>query len=395
MQSNSLDAWLTYIANLHNDAINLGLARVVKIGQQLGVLSFDCPVVLVAGTNGKGSTVKCLESIHLHAGLQVGCYTSPHITRFNERIGINGVMVEDAALINAFVMVESARGEQALTYFEFITLAALSVFKSMPLDLIVLEVGLGGRLDAVNCVEPDVSIITTVSYDHMAWLGDTLALIGYEKAGIMREGKPTIVGANMPDSVFEYGQKIQADVILLDQSQEIPVVLKLPENSVRLAMKATQLLGLTQDDVLIKEAVLDASLPGRMQWLHNNILLDVAHNPEACGYLAQKLPYAKPVVAILAMLEDKLIQESILPFIDKVDMWVLPELVGVARAEKPQKIYQIIKQLNSEANMVFSADCTQALAVAKEKIITGGLVVVFGSFYTVANCIEADKLCKI
>ena len=212
---NSLSDWLLWQETLHPRKIDLGLERVAAVAKRLRLLQPDFGVITVAGTNGKGSSVAMLEAVLLAAGYRTGCYTSPHLQRYNERIRIQGQEVDDASLCAAFACVDEARGDETLSYFEFGTLAALTLFRREPLDVVLLEVGMGGRLDAVNAVEPTASLITNVSLDHCAWLGDDVESIAFEKAGILRAGKSTVYAdENVPVSVLEHAREIGADLVL-------------------------------------------------------------------------------------------------------------------------------------------------------------------------------------
>ncbi|MCG7964842.1 MAG: Mur ligase family protein, partial [Candidatus Thiodiazotropha taylori] len=215
MRFNSLEQWLDWQTTLHPKEIELGLERVASVWQRLKPAGLQSLVVTVAGTNGKGSSVAMLESIYRQAGYRVGAYTSPHLVRYNERIRIDGREVSDEALCLAFEQVDQARGETVLTYFEFATLAALMIFAEQPLDLVILEVGLGGRLDAVNIIDADLALITTVDLDHTDWLGNSREEIGLEKAGIMRPKQPVVVGdSGIPESVPGFAKQIGAELYL-------------------------------------------------------------------------------------------------------------------------------------------------------------------------------------
>ena len=225
MSSKSLPQWFSYIESLHAKPMALGLERIAQVAKKLRISKFHCPVITVAGTNGKGSCVAFLEAILLAAGYRVGAYTSPHLLRFNERIRIGGEEISDEQLILLFQRVELARGDITLTYFEFTTLAALLYFKLLPLDALILEVGLGGRLDAVNCVEPDVAVITTVALDHMDWLGTTREAIGFEKAGIFRRHCPAICGdLDPPKSVLAVAQELSVPLYCLGRDFNFTVM---------------------------------------------------------------------------------------------------------------------------------------------------------------------------
>lgn len=213
----SVDEWLAWLETLHPSWMELGLERVGQVAQRLALTHFSCPVITVTGTNGKGSTVALLESIYRAAGYRVGTYSSPHLVRFNERIRVAGQDVDDATLCQSFAHIEAARHDISLTYFEFTTLAALDIFQRAHLDVLILEVGLGGRLDATNLIDADVAVITTIALDHQAWLGDNRDSIGYEKAGIMRAGRPVVCGdPEPPQSVLQKAAELEAPLYILD-----------------------------------------------------------------------------------------------------------------------------------------------------------------------------------
>lgn len=213
----TLNDWLARLEAMHPKAIDMGLERVQQVKQVMG-LEFSCPVIIVGGTNGKGSTCAMLESILLRAGYRVGLYTSPHLLLFNERMRVNGQSATDAELIAAFDKIEAARADVSLSYFEFTTLAAMQLFADAGLDAVIFEVGLGGRLDAVNVLDADVAIVTSVDIDHTEYLGDTREKIGYEKAGIFRAGKTAICGDPVPPaSLVEHAEKIGADLWLFNR----------------------------------------------------------------------------------------------------------------------------------------------------------------------------------
>src|ERR1043166_2513195 len=211
----SLSAWLAHLERLHPNATLLGLERVSKVARALG-LALDCPVITVGGTNGKGSTCAYLEAMLYHAGYRVGCYTSPHLVRYNERVRIDSQAADDDMLCSAFARVEAARGDTPLTYFEHGTLAAVLLFAQAGVDAAVLEVGLGGRLDAVNAFASDSAVVTSVAMDHMDYLGDTREQIGLEKAGIFRAGcKAVCADPDPPQSLLQHAQQVGSDLLLL------------------------------------------------------------------------------------------------------------------------------------------------------------------------------------
>ncbi len=318
MKFNSLDAWLDWQATLNPAEIDLGLDRIADVLRRMGLENqFESPLIIVAGTNGKGSTVSLLESMASAAGLNVCCYTSPHINAYNERIKINGENIDDDSLCQAFDRIDQARGEIALTYFEFGTLAAIDLFMRAKSDLVIMEIGLGGRLDAVNVMEPDVSVITSIAIDHTDWLGDNREDIGREKAGIMRKGKPTICGeTDAPESLLETAQQKSATFFQLGQQYKTELsasgdwALQSPDGALQNlpapALKGVFQIGNAATAIValqalnssinispdqIRQGLLNASLTGRFEKLYDQplVITDVAHNPHAVASLVAQL----------------------------------------------------------------------------------------------------------
>lgn len=419
--SSSLATWLTYLEQLHTSEIDLGLARVGVVAQRLKLpltaAQLSTKVITLAGTNGKGSTLTFLQSIALAQGLKVGSYTSPHFLKFNERIQLNGLPVTDAQIIAAFNAIEAARLIEpaiSLSYFEFATLAGLVIFAQQEeLDLILLEVGLGGRLDAVNLVDADLSIVVTVAQDHADYLGTDLNAIGFEKAGIFRAHQPVVLGsAALPPSVLAYAQKLNCPVKQLHQDfthqpnannswswhgqgvQQEALVLNnlppsnLPRDNAATAIQALQILyGSLLTPKAIQTGIAQAKLTGRMQRL-GAWLLDVAHNPAAAEYLAQQLSQApaKQRLGYLGMLSDKDIIETVKPLLPWVQAWVVTCLPG-PRAKPAQDLAQVLTSLG--AQVIFTAtegQETAALAFAQAQLHKGYTeVLAVGSFLTLAQ----------
>lgn len=414
--ASSLSQWLSYLETLHPQAIALGLERVKEVAQHIA-LKLACPVITVGGTNGKGSTCALLESILLQAGYRVGLYTSPHIHVFNERARIQGVNVSDDLLIKHFEIVEQARKHIALTYFEFSTLAILHLFSQHNLDAVILEVGLGGRLDAVNIVDADCSIVTSIDIDHADWLGDTREKIAYEKAHIYRPGRPAICSDPLPPaSLLSYADSIGADLWLIgrdfnysgDQQQwqfaargkrryalAYPALRgtnQLLNASAALAalQSLSERLPVSQQAVRQGLAVVD--LPGRFQVLAGRpvTILDVAHNPHAAAVLAQNLgsmgffPYT---YAVIGMLQDKDIVGVVSALKDKVDHWYCATLPGprgaTAQTVQAALLQQGVLQDSEKSIQVYS-NVDQAFAAARDNAGENDRIVVFGSFLTVA-----------
>ncbi|MBI1889125.1 MAG: bifunctional tetrahydrofolate synthase/dihydrofolate synthase [Burkholderiales bacterium] len=426
MQSPKLTDWLTRLESLHPKAIDMGLERVAQVKDGLGI-AFDCPVVIVGGTNGKGSTCAMLESILLQAGYRVGLYTSPHLLHFNERARINGEALNDAALIENFEAVEARRGEVSLTYFEFTTLAILRLFANARLDAVILEVGLGGRLDAVNVIDADVAIVTSVDIDHQEYLGDTREQIGFEKAGIFRAGKAAVCSDPMPpQSLIQHAQSIGADLWLLgrdfnysgDKQQWNYGGRSQRRNALGYpALRgANQLLNacaaLAALEILrprlpvgaqeVRNGLVLVDWPGRFQVLPGRptIILDVAHNPHAAATLAQNLdnmgfhPYT---YAVFGAMQDKDIDGVIAHLKDRVDHWCLTDL-PLPRAASSQLIRQKLEDAGvkpntpeSDSSIACFATSAEAFANAMKRAGENDRIVVFGSFLTVAGVMEARK----
>ncbi|CAM3709219.1 bifunctional tetrahydrofolate synthase/dihydrofolate synthase [Bordetella tumulicola] len=419
-----LPQWLQYLESIHSKAIDLGLDRVRQVADRLA-LQLDGIKFVVGGTNGKGSTCAMLEAILLAAGYRVGTYTSPHLIDFNERARINGEIASDAALTEQFAAVEAARGEVTLTYFEFTTLAILRLFSQTKLDAIVLEVGLGGRLDAVNIVDADCAIITSVDLDHTDWLGDTREEIGAEKAHIYRGGRPAICSdPQPPQSLLDHAQEIGADLWLFrkdfnysgDRQQwayggrgQRRNALAYPAlrgaNQLLNAAAALAALESVRDRLAVPQqavrvGLLQASLPGRFQILPGqpSIILDVAHNPHAAAVLAQNLdnmgfhPYTH---AVVGMLSDKDVDGVIAKLLGRIDHWYCAGLPGPRGGTGDDLASHVSSALTaaptaSEAPTVQAyPDPAAAFAAARERAGEGDRIVVFGSFLTVASVLQS------
>lgn len=419
-----LPQWLQYLESIHSKAIDLGLDRVRQVADRLA-LQLNGVKFVVGGTNGKGSTCAMLEAILLAAGYRVGLYTSPHLIDFNERARVNGEIASDAALTEQFAAVEAARGEITLTYFEFTTLAILRLFAQSNLDAIVLEVGLGGRLDAVNIVDADCSIITSVDLDHTDWLGDTREKIGWEKAHIYRSGRPAICSdPQPPQSLLDYAAEIGADLWLFgkdfnysgDRQQwayggrgQRRNALAYPAlrgaNQLLNASAALAALESVRDRLPVPQqavriGLLQASVPGRFQILPGQptIILDVAHNPHAAAVLAQNLdnmgfhPYTH---AVVGMLNDKDVDGVLAKMLGRVDHWYcagLPGPRGGSGDDLAKHVSSAIETAPADSDgptVQAYADPAAAFAAARERAGEGDRIVVFGSFLTVAAVLQA------
>ncbi len=422
----TLPDWLALLESRHAEThIDMGLDRVRAVKERMD-LQFSCPVIMVAGTNGKGSTCAMLESVLLHAGYRVGLYIKPHFLDFNERARINGEMASDAMLIAAFDAVEAQRGEIALTYFEFTTLAIMHLISKAGVDVAILEVGLGGRLDAVNVIDADVAIVTSIDIDHAAYLGDTREEIGFEKAGIFRPGKTAICSDPLaPQSLIRHADEIGADLWLIgrdfnyqgDQQQwsyggrtqrrnslAYPALRganQLLNASAALAALESLRMQLPCGAQEVRTGLALVELPGRFQVLAGRptTVLDVAHNPHASATLAQNLGamgFHRYTYAVFGIMEDKDIEGVIAPMAGLVDHWCVADLPsprsadGAALAEKLAAMRPAGAKEGDFSVSTF-ADPAAAFANAVSRAEENDRIVVFGSFYTVAGVMAARK----
>lgn len=401
-----LVTWLHYLEHLHAQAIDLGLERVKQVAGHLQLLQPAPTVFTVAGTNGKGTTCCTLESILLAAGLRVGVYSSPHLVRYTERVRIQGKELPEALHTQAFADIEAGRGAVSLTYFEFGTLSALQLFKQANLDVVILEVGLGGRLDATNIVDADVSVVTSIAIDHTDWLGNDRESIGREKAGIFRQGRPAVVGEpDMPGTIADVAAEKGAQLHRRGRDWEYSMqretwswqdkqreLSRLPLPNVPLANAATALAALHYSSLNVSEEAIrqglqHAALPGRFQTVQASprLILDVAHNPHAAAYLANRLaelPKTGKVRAVVGMLSDKDIAGTLAHLTPLVDAWYCAPLEG-PRGATAQQIAEHLTRSQSFLDVVTA--WKQAMSEATEQDI----VIVCGSFHTVAHVMEA------
>ncbi|MBB1487039.1 bifunctional tetrahydrofolate synthase/dihydrofolate synthase [Oceanospirillum sediminis] len=415
-----LDEWLNRLESLHPTEIDLGLERLRKVAGRLGVETLPGKVITVAGTNGKGSTVAMLDSVLRQAGYKTGCYTSPHFLRYNERICLNGHPVPDQMICDAFLRIEAARQDISLTYFEFGTLAAFLIFSDEAPDVSILEIGLGGRLDAANLIDPDLAIVTTVALDHESWLGSDLEQIGREKAGIFRKDIPVVIGSEagkIPASVREEALRIGAsDISQLGQeyrwfteadgswswqsldddgkiSEEcllLPAV-SLPTDNAATVIQALNRSGFDISTEALYRGLQSASLTGRMQSI-GRFVLDVAHNPHAAHYIAEKLqsmPVKGRRVALVGMLDDKDV-ESVLNIMAPVfSSWYIAQLEG-PRATPALRIQEYLANEQQTDCRVFP-HVAEALDAVLAETGADDQVLVFGSFLTVAGVLEVKE----
>ncbi|BAL25403.1 bifunctional tetrahydrofolate synthase/dihydrofolate synthase [Azoarcus sp. KH32C] len=413
----TLSGWLELLESRHAQFIQLGLERVLQVRDALKSVS-DAVVITVGGTNGKGSTCAMLEAILLAAGYRVGCYTSPHLVRYNERVRINGVELSDERLVEGFAAVEAVRGAVPLTYFEHGTLAAWHCFCREPLDVLILEVGLGGRLDAVNAIDPDCAIVTGVAMDHMDYLGDTREKIGFEKAGIFRSERPAICSDPLPPaSLVAHAREIRADLRLVtedfgfsgDRTQwvwwsrsgtrrgglaypalrganqllnasAVMMALETLRNRIPVSMQA------------VRQGMMLVELPGRFQVLPGkpSVVLDVAHNPQAAGVLSENLSnmgFFPETWAVLGMLADKDVEGVVRLIQDRVDHWLVTSLPG-SRGLTADALAERMRAAGVKGDVRCFDRPAEAFSEAKQCAQEGDRIVVFGSFLTVADVLD-------
>jgi dihydrofolate synthase / folylpolyglutamate synthase len=424
----TLDTWLSLLETRHSKAIDMGLDRVRAVKERLG-LAFDCPVIMVAGTNGKGSTCAMLESVLLQAGYRVGLYIKPHFLHFNERARINGEMASDETLIENFAAVETARGDVSLTYFEFTTLAIMRLLSRANLEVVILEVGLGGRLDAVNVIDADVSIVTNVDIDHTDYLGDTREKIGFEKAGIFRTGRTAICSDPVPpQSLIDHAMEIGADLWLFgrdfnysgDKQQWNYGGRNMRRNSLgypslrgaNQLLNASAVLAALESlrdrlPVSAQEArngLVMVELPGRFQVLPGRptVILDVAHNPHAAATLAQNLDnmgFHRYTYAVFGSMHDKDIDGVIAHLKGHVDHWNVTDL-PLPRAATAEQLKEKLlaagiassSEPDAEKSVQSFPSPAEAFANAISRAGENDRIAVFGSFFTVAGVMAAQKL---
>ncbi|HKE47774.1 MAG TPA: bifunctional tetrahydrofolate synthase/dihydrofolate synthase [Rhodanobacteraceae bacterium] len=413
----TLDDWLDHQQRVHPRVIELGLDRVRAVWERLGAPRPAPVVITVGGTNGKGSTVAFLEAMLRADGRRVGAYTSPHLLRYNERVRIDGREAGDAALIDAFERIEAARGEIALTYFEYGTLAALLLFAAAKVDVALLEVGLGGRLDAVNIVDADVAIVTTVDFDHQDWLGNDRDSIGREKAGVLRKDRPAIVGeTSPPKGLLDEAARIGADLRIAARDFQAEIgrdgwrwrsggvdialshpALEAPCQHANAASAIAALFALRGrlgwNPAAIARGVAEARVEARLQRFDGapELVVDVAHNPQAARVLAEWLrthAIAGRTLAVFGALADKDVQGIVAPLARTIDAWHLAGLDG----ESPRGLKGATLAGMVEAEGIAIAgtsdDVTSALDTAFASAQPGDRVVAFGSFFVAAAALR-------
>lgn len=414
----TLADWLYYIEQSHPiDKIELGLERVKRVALRGNLASLPGTVVLIAGTNGKGTTARTLEQLLIAQGYSVGVYSSPHLLHFNERLRINNQDVADADWLDAFALVEQLRQETPLTYFEFTTLVAFAILRQRRPDYCLVEVGLGGRLDATNIIEPDLSVITTIDLDHQDWLGTDRESIAREKAGIFRAAKVAVSGELAPPAtIAKVAEQTGARLLQLGQhfsyrlveqgwcwqgtehrysALTLPLV---PVQNVATSLAVLEQLNKLPALGLLQNVLQQLRLPGRMQLLQQtpDILVDVAHNPQSASYLANQLARLKPkyskVLALVGMLKDKDITHSLLPLTSYVDEWHLVSLPGTRGAESG-----LLAEALRTSNVAPVKPLLQYISIQEaypailHVLKPDELLVIFGSFVTVSAVLALQQ----
>jgi dihydrofolate synthase / folylpolyglutamate synthase len=413
-QSSSLDDWLCYLESVHPANIAMGLERVTTVANNVGLLTSSSKIILIAGTNGKGTTARCLESLLLAQGYSVGTYASPHLIHYNERVRVNGQELSDQYHIDAFHLLEQGRKDTPLTYFEYGTLGALAIFKRCEVDYILLEVGLGGRYDATNIVTPFASVITTIDLDHKEYLGDTRELVAYDKAGIFRSNTPAIIGdLAIPHTMTDYGNEINTpmtlsgrDFTFTEHTDSFSWHYKehnlrfdkpaIPSQNAATALTTLSVLNLLPSESVIRQCLADLVVEGRFQQLSTQPLVytDVAHNPESARYLANKLSSYKDkgfkIHALAAMLADKDKTGVLKEVSHLVYEWSLASLDG-PRGDSATNLQNALQSIPHN-NIKHSYDSVaHALDVILPKQQNDTVLIIFGSFFTVAAAINYFK----
>jgi dihydrofolate synthase/folylpolyglutamate synthase len=410
----TLAEWLALQESVHPKTIDMGLARVSSVARTLGVDRLSSRVITVGGTNGKGSTVAHLDALLRAAGVSTGMFTSPHFLRYNERIRVNGIEVADDELIGAFERIEAARGTTTITFFEFNALAALVIFADRHVDVAILEVGLGGRLDAVNLVDADVAVVCSIGFDHRDYLGDTLELIGAEKAGIFRAGRPAVLSTpDMPASVYSVIESIGARAVVaerdfswevtsagerwnyrglrlsLDNLPPSALAGSIQYRNASAALAAIESLdaGYTLSEQTVSHALHDVRLAGRFQVVPGPVewILDIAHNEPAARVFAQHVrerdsaPGSR-TFAVVGILADKDAREIAAALASVVDHWVLCTLPG-PRGSSAADLADRLRLRPEQVTLANSVE--EGCEAARTATVAGDRVIVFGSVYTV------------
>lgn len=409
-----LAAWLRRLEGLHPTEIDMGLARVAEVAARLGIQRPAPLVFTVTGTNGKGSTCAALDSLLRRSGRRSGCYSSPHLVHYNERVCIDGQPVSDTDLCDAFLAIEQARGDISLTYFEFGTLAAFWLFQRAQLDAVVLEVGLGGRLDAVNIVDADVAVVTSIGLDHADYLGDSRDSVGYEKAGILRpDGKLVCSETDLPPRFLQAVEQLQVSMwqrnrdyhwqadadgrwvlngVRGEQQSRLALPpVNLPRDNLSTALQAFWIAGLDMPDNDIAAALSSTSVPGRLdqrrlEWRGQSrqLLLDVGHNPQAAEYLAGYLGSQSRCAAVFGLLSDKYLAGIQQPLGGRFDSWAVAPL-PTPRSRAPVELVSELEAAGETASAFGSI--AEAIVWQLDNTSIDTKIIIFGSFFCVAEAI--------
>jgi len=418
MTLSTLSDWLAYLEQLHPSAIDMGLDRSRQVAQQLGLTRPARRVITVTGTNGKGSTCAFVAALLQSQGLKVGVYSSPHLLNYNERVKVQGVEATDLQLCDAFAAVESARGDTTLTYFEMGTLAAFWLFEQAQLDAVVLEVGLGGRLDAVNLIDADFALVTSIGLDHADWLGDTRESVAFEKAGIFRAGRPALCGdLDPPEPLLAKAQELGSPLLLRGRDFDFSVgqqawdwrgtahgevielrglpLLDLPMENAALALQAFALLGYPMQPEVISHALAQTRLTGRLDrrivnWHGKtlNLLLDVGHNPHAAQFLARRMaqrPVAGKRLVVFGLLSDKDLDGVVRELVSSIQDWAVAPL-PTSRSRPATELHSVLQNLG--ANVKSYQSIALALEAQCAHAMPDDEILLFGSFYCVAEALE-------
>ncbi len=416
-EGSELTAWLRHMKKLHPRQIELGLERVKLIAHSAGIRKVPFPVIIVGGTNGKGSVVAYLSTFYQAAGYKTGTYTSPYILRFNEQINIAGHPAGDRQIVDALQSIESVRGDISLTFFEYATLAAMKLFCDSAVDVAILEVGLGGRLDAVNLWDGDISIITSIALDHESWLGNSREQIAAEKVKIARKAQPLIIGERKPpQSLLEEASLIGARIYCIQKdfdysqhegiwefSAESMNLKNLPPPALKgrwqydnaaVSVMATQLLNekLPLHSRYIIQGLPEVKIDGRYQhaWLNGHpVILDVGHNPAAASVLVKELELTlkQPIKVVFAVMKDKAVDDIIGIMTPMVDCWYL----GTLPEERAMPVQELESRIRGQNDHAKIKSCKTVLAAAENAVSDsekGRAVLIFGSFHTVAQVAE-------
>lgn len=408
----SLDQWLTYLEQVHPSNIELGLERVAKVFCNMQVDLSQRTIITVAGTNGKGTTCAFIEQALLVSKHSVAVFSSPHLLDYRERVRVAGAMLTEKAHCQAFLKVDQARGVTSLTYFEFGTLAALQLMADSNADYLLLEVGLGGRLDAINIVDATLAVITSIGLDHQDWLGHTKELIAIEKAGVFRANIPAVIGEpHPPITLVEAAASYQVKPLwqgtdfqfqldtkgfhwqgVNSRYDNLPIP-NIPAQNASTALQVIEILELNLDNFQMTQVINQTSLPGRRQVIQNKpcVMLDVAHNPQATNLLAfdiNNMQY-KRVIAVVGMLADKDIEATLAPMLPVVSVWYCATLDVVRGAQSSRLVSAV---LSSKQKVLEYESVEVAYQCALENAKEDDLVIFFGSFFTVTNVLKIATL---